>query len=208
MLYYKQIQFEPTLERIVNYCDSSRSFTSYDGMNFPFKLIAFISSLSILLLIFLFFILPSESDQLQRLSETSFTPDTGIIYNLETLDDWISSLSMEARHAYVLSRIRFDVVWPLTYALWFYAFFLLLRKKHHRMVLMFPFVSLLFDLLENALASYLLLLYPETAPVLRTLLWAFSALKWLSLILCTMILVVYLTKKIQSLIQKIMANPS
>ncbi|MCA0386169.1 MAG: hypothetical protein LCH34_11290 [Firmicutes bacterium] len=144
-----------------------------------------------LFLLYLFFLLPNESAKSDRIYGDLEMPDTKMIYTSEYLRDLVSQMSDEGRAAYITSKIRFDILWPLAYGLWLTSLLGILLKvksenkskqiKWTSRLVYLPMLAVLFDFMENVVISIIMSSHPEELSVLFSLAPVLTALKWLLL---------------------------
>lgn len=159
-----------------------------------------------LFLLYLFLILPNESSKSDLLTGGLVSPDTQFIYSADDLRDLVSSYSPEAREYYVVSKVRFDILWPLVYGIWLTSSIGLLirgiKKKggfEEKTIInwlpLLPLVAVCFDFLENIAVSALMLTYPDMPLLLLRAAPILTELKWLALgasMLTAVVLLIYL----------------
>jgi hypothetical protein len=142
-----------------------------------------LSGLAIFLL-FSALVLPGQSARAETYAGSVGSPDMSLLYSPDDLYDTAEAYGAEGRAAYVRSRYTFDVIWPLVYALflstaisWVYdrAF-----PPHGgwRLANLAPLLGALFDYLENASTSIVMLRYPNQTVVLDALAPILTLVKW------------------------------
>ncbi|GAB6107832.1 hypothetical protein [Fusibacter bizertensis] len=145
-----------------------------------------------LFLLFLLIVLPSESSKSELLTGGLASPDTEFFYSAEFLEDLVSGYSPEAREEYVISKIRFDILWPLVYGIWLTSGIGLTIKGIKRTgglwektimnrLPLLPLFAVVFDLLENIAVSIVMRTYPDTPMEILGVAPIFSMLKWIAL---------------------------
>lgn len=138
---------------------------------------------STVFLLFVIIILPAVTQKSSQHMGNADLPDTRFYYSLDELYSTAESLNESGRSYYVRQRITFDLVWPLVYA-WFFYTGILVVFNHFQpssitnTVRWFPILALIFDYLENGLASVVMLIYPERIDTLARLLPFATLLKW------------------------------
>jgi hypothetical protein len=135
-------------------------------------------------ILFMLFVLPKMAGRLSEMTGVSVSPDTSFIYSAADLYAMAEAYGAEGRAYYIHQRFTFDLIWPLAYLLFFLALITLLYRhlpaaSSLRLVNLLPFAGVLFDLLENSGAAYLMYRYPEPVPFLAALVPVFTFLKWL-----------------------------
>jgi hypothetical protein len=83
------------------------------------------------------------------------------------------------RHAYILTELTADFVYPLGYALFFWLLFRIVAPRAPRWVARLPFVVLVGDWLENAFILVLLARYPARADAVAMAASVSSTIKWI-----------------------------
>lgn len=117
----------------------------------------------------------------------------------------VADYGPKARAYYAQTELTVDVAYPLIYSLLFAVILtLLFRRKSYKpvaWVTLLPFVSLLFDYLENAVIVSLLTTYPTQSTALAVLCEVAKLAKWLSFGLTAVLILYGLFRLIQSRIQ-------
>ena len=154
---------------------------------------------------FLVVILPAVSFQAYQMGltpsiDTNFSFNPNLIYNI--LDGYAES----GRQFYLFQRWTFDFVWPMVYG--FPIFFTLKLWLGHfknpfiQLIIFLPLFAMSFDYLENITFSIMILLYPTELIVLAYLGVGISLLKWLTLSIALMsVIIVGLVVLIQTIIR-------
>ena len=156
-----------------------------------------------LMVIFMVAILPHEAQRYASVSNQLPAPDTQVFYTADWLHQLARDLGEEGRMFYILSRLRFDIIWPLVFAFFFFSSIALLFHKSpfKKYLIALPVFALAFDYLENSFVSIVFWIYPTTIDILATLAALFTLFKWLSIgitvvvILIGLIIGVYLRLK-------------
>lgn len=166
-----------------------------------------------LFLLYLFLILPNESSKSDLLTGGLVSPDTQFIYSSDDLRDLVSSYSPDAREYYVVSKVRFDILWPLVYGIWLTSSIgLLIRGIKNKggfedktiidWIPLLPLVAVGFDFLENISVSIVMLTYPDASWIMLSLAPILTALKWLTLnsamVITVLLFVIYIFKLLKS----------
>jgi hypothetical protein len=154
---------------------------------------------------FLVVILPAVSFQANQMGltpsiDTNFSFNPNLIYNI--LDGYAES----GRQFYLFQRWTFDFVWPMVYG--FPIFFTLKLWLGHfknpfiQLFIFLPLIAMSFDYLENITFSIMILLYPTELIVLAYLGVGISLLKWLTLSIALMsVIIVGFVVLIQTIIR-------
>lgn len=116
------------------------------------------------------------------------------------------SYGVAGRAAYIRARFSFDLIWPVVYTLLLLTGISWLAKRvlstasPFQIINLFPFLAIIFDLLENLSTSFVMARYPALSPLIGFLAPVFSAIKWIFVILNFLILLalflMFLRKKI------------
>lgn len=131
--------------------------------------------------LFMAFVLPLESATLRAFVGDTQAPDTRFFYNAATLMSIAEAFGEAGRRAYVLGRLRFDIVWPIVYGS--FGYFSLkpwVRGRFRPFVLALPWLAVAFDLCENSMVSWVFFRYPQ-ASVFASVAGVMTVLKWVTL---------------------------
>lgn len=143
-------------------------------------------------ILFTALVLPWFSQLSVTMTHTSFSPDTDMFYSAETFSENMRLYGPSGRRFYILSRWTFDVLWPVVYACFLISLIGYLspelNRTQRRGVMVVPILGVLFDLLENTLATVNVALYPDLIPFLLRLLQGASLLKWMFIALSFLII--------------------
>lgn len=151
------------------------------------------------LLVFIAFIalvLPAESARAVAASGGAESPDTSFFYSPADLYRLAGEFGPTGRAAYIRARFSFDIIWPLVYT----AFLLMATgwaarqafptASRWQLLNLAPLPPLLFDYLENVSAALVMARYPETTFLFDWIAPAATVLKWVSLSLAFLLLLV------------------
>lgn len=112
------------------------------------------------------------------------SPDLSLWYSPDELYEMAEVYGPDGRAAYVRQRMTFDVVWPLVYAAflgitlsWVFGK-LSPAARIWRHVNLLPVAAALFDYLENACTTVVMLRYPARTPVVDLLAPLMTVTKW------------------------------
>lgn len=112
----------------------------------------------------------------------------------------VADYGPEARRYYAQVELTVDIIYPLVYAMLFTVILtLLFRNKPYKpfaWVALFPFVSQLFDYLENGAIIGLLTTYPAQSPALAIACEVAKLMKWLSFGLVILFILSGLLKRV------------
>jgi hypothetical protein len=145
--------------------------------------------------LFMLFVLPKMAGRLSEMTGVDLSPDTSFIYSAADLYAMAEAYGAEGRAYYIYQRFTFDLIWPLAYLLFFLALITLLYRhlpptSNLRLVNLLPFAGVLFDLLENSGAAYLMYRYPDPVPFLAALVPVFTFLKWFMIGLSSLVILI------------------
>ncbi len=137
----------------------------------------------LLFLFFLGFILPREAQRLERYIPSGESPDTSLIYSSHDLYRMAHEYGEDGRSYYIRSRFTFDLLWPLIYLFFLVSSMSMVwgsldSLRSWRMVNLLPFGGLIFDYLENGMASIVMYRYPLSSPIPASLAPIFTFVKW------------------------------
>ncbi|GEM_PF-1496240 len=137
-----------------------------------------------LTVIFAVFILPYEEALLAEAAGNQIAPDLRIFYMPKDLQTIAGRFSEAGRQQYIISRLRFDIAWPLVYGGTFFTLSSHCIKyiKQGHAFLVFPVLAVLFDLTENTAVSIYFHNYPTHNILIASIAGLSTFLKWLSLI--------------------------
>lgn len=151
----------------------------------------------VFMIVFMGFVLPLESNRLFEATQVNGSPDTSFIFSVSEMEDLIRAYGEEGRLAYVESRIRFDVIWPVVYtSALVFPILLFSQNQTKKKWWLIPILAMGLDLLENTFASVLMLQYPVFSQGLAVGLILISFLKWFFLSFSFIILISLLTIKL------------
>lgn len=113
-------------------------------------------------------------------------------YTAEWLNTLASQLGDEGRRFYIISRLRFDFLWPVAFTFFFFNVLALLYKDMRliRYLLLLPIFGLIFDYLENVSVSVVFAMYPRTLVALSHLAGIFTMFKWTAIYTTFIVIVV------------------
>jgi hypothetical protein len=119
-------------------------------------------------------------------------------FNPQKTLDMVANYSTEARAYYAATEMTTDVIYPIVYSLFLGIVLSLLFKNKsyspHILINILPFLSLIFDYLENITIVSLLKIYPTQYQTIATLCELFKILKWLSFAIVILLIIYGLIK--------------
>jgi len=169
----------------------------------------FVALAVIVFVLFSAFVLPAQSAKAEAYSREAGSPDTNFFYKPQDLLSMAEAYGPAGRAAYVRARFTFDLIFPFVYGVFLTATISgLLRSLHvdhtrWAVLLLAPFLGVVFDFAENIGAATVIGRYPAPAPLLTILTPYLSMLKWFFviasfLILICGIVILFLTRMLKS----------
>jgi hypothetical protein len=151
-------------------------------------------------------VLPFIANLTTSVIGVSESPDTNFTFNLSMLYEMLEAYGKEGRNFYVLMRWTFDVIWPVVYTGFIVSLIAYFTKvntiNYHIKQYIFPILAILFDYLENTLATIVMVIYPIEIDLISYLLFTSSIIKWGTLSIAFLIAIYYIVyailKKIQN----------
>lgn len=168
---------------------------------FSKKLVPIIST--ILFILFMILVLPYINRLMQDNLGQLSSPDTMLFYSAETFYSLLLAYGEAGRSLYILLRWTFDLIYPLIYGLFFLSVLTQLMLHNHKInktILWIPLLAVVFDLLENTIATILMVNFPVRYNALVYILQIASALKWLMLLITIILIAYYLILRINQYI--------
>jgi hypothetical protein len=152
---------------------------------------------TLLMVLFLILVLPSQSGKSLEDTGSSRSPDTAFFYTPEELYQIAQEYGQVGRQAYIKTRWTFDLIFPLVYTSflavgisWFYQH-LSGWKEIWRYGNLVPILGGIFDYLENGAASWVMAIFPARLPGLAQLTVIFSLGKWILISLAFLIYIIF-----------------
>jgi hypothetical protein len=119
-------------------------------------------------------------------------PDLHFYYSADQIKEIIHNIGPQGRITYLKVILTLDYLYPIVYTLFFSL--LLFKLDKNTKVAIIPFSILIFDYLENTSIIILLASYPKELNYISTLAGFFTALKWISVIITLICLVMIIAK--------------
>ena len=141
----------------------------------------------VVFVVFTIAVLPAQSSQAERSTGGANVPDLSFYYSAGQLYEMAESYGEEGRDAYIRARFTFDLVWPLVYGFFLVTSLSWLSKRvfpegsRWGIVNLLPLAGVSFDYLENISTSLVMLRYPLETWLAANLAGLFTLLKWLSI---------------------------
>lgn len=138
----------------------------------------------VIFLLFTALVLPGQASQTEAYTTDAGSPDQSFYYRAGDLYQWAEAYGEEGRAAYVRARFTFDLIWPIVYALFLATAISWVNRRAFgadspwQRANLAPVLGLLFDYLENASASLVMIRYPAATPVADVLAGLFTTVKW------------------------------
>ncbi len=150
-----------------------------------------------LMALFMAVILPIEAHLLNQYLKGISAPDTSIFYTAEHLFKIADSLGAEGRRLYIISRIRFDILWPLVYTFFLFTSISLLYRNDRFLDFLLWIIplGLIFDLLENTIVSLVFYAYPDEWRALAHIAGVMTFFKWFFIFLTAAFLLAGILKR-------------
>lgn len=120
--------------------------------------------------------------------------DMRFSYSPEKAYQILSEYSDDERSRYILVELTLDILYPIVYSLCI-SFVLFLLHKSTRIAKV-PLLLIAIDFAENILIVTLLSYYPTKLPTIVSFASFFTSMKWLLLLICALLLVYGLVRKI------------
>ena len=139
---------------------------------------------------FMMFVLPSEALALANATTSILSADTSFTYSARQLFAIAESYGQAGRDYYILSRLRFDIAWPLAYGSFFVSAIAVSFRQKKGLLLLLPILSVVFDLLENLFVSVVFAAYPVELDLFAWLAAGSTLLKW-TLLMGSLLLLLY-----------------
>jgi hypothetical protein len=139
----------------------------------------------LLMVVFMIFVLPAQSERSRELLNTASSPDTSFFYTPDELFSIAEEYGSAGRRAYIITRWTFDLIFPLVYVIflatgisWFYRIIDPARKEWQFLNLL-PVFGGIFDYLENITTSLVMATFPGRILVLALSASGITLLKWI-----------------------------
>ena len=145
--------------------------------------------------LFMAFVLPKFSERASQYSNGAASPDTSFTYSGTDLYQMAESYGKSGREDFVDIRWTLDLLFPVVYTVFFItttSWFLrrlVPLSSGLRMLNLVPVAAFSLDLLENSATTFVMLKFPNKAPVAQALAPIFTPLKWIA-VAASMLLVV------------------
>jgi len=134
--------------------------------------------------LFSILVLPRVAAQSAARTGGAKQPDTSFIYSPADLYQMAEAFGPAGRHAYIVARLTFDVVFPIVYGIVLVAVISWLAGKAFapgspwRLLNLAPVAGMAFDYLENTATVIVMARYPLRTPVVDLLAPIFTFIKW------------------------------
>ena len=100
------------------------------------------------------FVLPSEALSLANATTSTMSADTSFTYSARQLFVIAESYGQAGRDYYILSRLRFDIAWPLAYGSFFVSAIAVSFRQKKGLLLLLPILSVVFADYESSATRY------------------------------------------------------
>lgn len=138
----------------------------------------------IVFVLFTALVLPVQAARAEAYTGDSGSPDQSFYYTATDLYHWAEAYGPEGRAAYIRARFTFDLIWPLLYTLFLATAISWLNRRAFgadspwQQANLVPVLGMIFDYLENASASLVMIRYPAATPIVDGLATVFTMVKW------------------------------
>lgn len=138
----------------------------------------------VIFILFMIFVLPGQAQKADEYADGAGSPDTTFFYTPEKLYEFAEIYGEEGRQAYIQARFTFDLIFPLVYGTFLVVTISWLVKRislgstRWYLLNLMPIAGVIFDLLENGMASVVMHAYPERQAGAAFLASIFTPLKW------------------------------
>ncbi|MDZ4196090.1 MAG: hypothetical protein U1C51_02445 [Candidatus Izemoplasmatales bacterium] len=137
----------------------------------------------VLFISFMAIVLPYESNLLSEQTQMSESFDTSFFQTGMARLQMVEDYQEAGRNAYIISRFRFDILWPLVYGMAFHSLLWLFLRGKPSWMLYLPWIAVSLDLLENASVIELMLQYPQSSIVLAWISSFLTLFKWITILI-------------------------
>ena len=139
----------------------------------------------LLMILFMVFVLPAQAADSASTRENGQSPDTTFFFTPEELFRMAEDFGSTGRKEYIQSRWTFDLVFPLVYTAflttgisWFIQRLINWPTKW-RFTNLLPVFGGVFDLLENTVTTYVMLIYPARSEISLSSASLITPIKWI-----------------------------
>jgi hypothetical protein len=148
----------------------------------------------VLFIIFAFVISPIILILSNQFTNIRFSPDVSLFYSPDIFYDTLIATGQSGRNYYFITTWSFDLLYPIIYGLAILSVMIKYKKDQKSLIYIIPLLGILFDYLENSLASLLAFFYKTEIDLLVYVLQFFSSIKWLSIGLSILIILILTIK--------------
>lgn len=140
---------------------------------------------TILMIAFMIWVLPGQAAKAEAVSQGAGSPDLSFFYQPEQLFQIAEAYGEAGRQAYIRARWTFDLAFPLVYGGFLISVVGWLLGKSTspdskvRLLILVPFIGVVFDYLENIASSLVLGFYPVRLGWAAFLASGFTLIKWI-----------------------------
>lgn len=138
----------------------------------------------VVFILFMVFVLPGQAEKAAAYAGDAGSPDTSFFYTPDKLYQIAEIYGEEGRQAYVQARFTFDLLFPIVYGIFLITTISWLAKQsslgNTRWYLfnLLPVAGVIFDLLENGMATLVMSAYPDRLAAAALLASIFTPMKW------------------------------
>ena len=150
----------------------------------------------VIFILFTALVLPGQSDSSQSQGGDTSSPDLSIYYSAEQLYEMAEAYGGQGRADYIRVRFTFDLIWPLVYTFFLTTTISWLFKRSFtsqnpwQRINLLPLLGMTCDYLENISTSLVIYRYPAQTLIFDWLAGVFTTMKWLSIGVSFVVLVV------------------
>ena len=153
---------------------------------------------AVIFVLFMIIVLPKMAQLTTDTIGISESPDTSLSLDKDGFYELLDNYGKEGRAFYIKVRWTFDVVWPVVYGLFLVSSmaFLSIGIKQRKILVLLPVLAVIFDFLENIFATITMYIYPTTYDLLFYLLKLSSLIKWGTLSIAFVCLIILVFRRI------------
>lgn len=139
----------------------------------------------VVFILFMVLVLPGQAARSEEQTGGAGSPDTSLFYSAQDLYAFAEAYGEQGRGAYVRTRWTFDLIFPFVYGFTLVVTISWITRRAFpkgtwwQKANLLPLLGVLFDFLENASASIVMLRYPARSDVIAWLAPVFTLLKWM-----------------------------
>lgn len=165
-------------------------------MNYLIKLVTKKSTIisMVVFALFMAFVLPYVSGLSEELTNGIQGVDTLFLFSKADVYQMVESFGVTGRMNYIILRWTFDLIWPIVYFMFIHTLTIqvvqLDKVDKLKWMIWIPFLGMMFDYIENTLASIVVGIYPVKIDVFVWLLQVATPIKWILIMTAFTVLLV------------------